>query len=135
MNAERIRIMHGVVLFAALYNLSGAIAFVTPGFLPLLGVAPPASPMWVWLPALLATFAAIVLLLSSRDLAKYAAFPYWNGIVRIAFAAVALAMDFGATTSLFITWLAVGDLLIGLVCVAGIPYAVGRSHGALLANA
>lgn len=65
------RSMTWVVRAAALYNASGAVVFLTPGALGLLGVASPYSSFWLWLPALMGLFAGIVLVLSSFDLRTY----------------------------------------------------------------
>jgi hypothetical protein len=118
----------------ALYNLCGAATFLVPGALPRLGVAVPASPFWLWLPALMACFAAVVLWLSSFDLPRYGSFPYWNGYVRLTFVVATFALGFGASAGGFITLLALGDLPLALGAILGLPRVLGRSHGALLLN-
>ncbi len=128
------RSMAWFVRACGLYNLGGAISFLVPGGLELLGVARPASPFWVWLPALMAMFAAIVLILSSLDLRKYGAFPFWNAIVRLSFVIAAFAMNFGASAGIFITYLAAGDLVLGLGVILALPHVLGRSHLSLLTN-
>lgn len=122
------------VRVCALYNLSGAITFLIPGALELLGVRRPHSPFWVWLPALMASFAAIVLLLSSSDLRKYGAFPYWNAIVRLTFVVAAFGMGFGQSAGALIGYIAGGDLLLGAGVLLLLPAATGRAHLALLTN-
>jgi hypothetical protein len=117
-----------------LYNLSGALVLLTPGVLPLLGVALPYSPVWLWLPALIGSFAGIVLFLSSQDLGKYGSFPYWNGIIRLIFAVVTFALDFGGSAGTFFTVLALGDLILAFGCIFGLPRVLNRSHLALLTN-
>ena len=104
------------------------------GSLELLGVARPNSPFWLWLPALIGGYAAIVLFLSSFDLQKYGAFPYWNAIVRLTFVIVAFALNFGASIGVFATYLAAGDLVLGLGVLIGLPRVLGRSPLSLLTN-
>jgi len=123
-----------LIRFAALYNLSGALIFVIPGGLGLFGVPAPPSLLWTWLPALMGCFAAVVLLLSARDLHTYGAFPYWNGLVRLSFVIAAFALDFAATAGGFITWLALGDLVLAAACLLGLPAVLQRSHLDLLLN-
>lgn len=118
----------------ALYNICGAISLVTPGLLELFGVARPGSPFWLWLPALIGGFAAIVLFLSSSDLQKYGAFPYWNAIVRLTFVVLTFALNFSATLGTFVVLLAAGDLVLGLGVLGGLPRATGRTHVSLLTN-
>lgn len=119
---------------AGLYNMSGVLIMLIPGALALVGVSQPYSPVWVWLPALIGFFAGIVLFLSAQDLVRYGSFPYWNGIIRLVFAVVAFALDFGGSAGVFFTVLAVGDLFLAMGCIFGLPRTVGRSHLALLTN-
>jgi hypothetical protein len=122
------------VRLAGFYNASAVIVFLTPGALSMLGVTIPASPFWIWLPALLGLFAGIVLLLSASDLTRYGSFPYWNGIIRAVFVVVTFMLDFGGSTGTFVRWLAIGDVPLALGCIVGIPRATGRTHWALLTN-
>ncbi len=124
--------MKTLVRFCAAYNGSALIAFLVPGVLPSLGVEAPSSPLWRWLPALLAFFAATVLTIASRDLSRYGSFAYWNGLVRITFAVAALALRFDLSAGSFFGLLALGDLLLGLACIIALPKATGRSHLGLL---
>jgi hypothetical protein len=117
-----------------LYNLSGVIVLLTPGVLPLLGVAQPDSAVWLWLPSILGVFAGIVLFFSSQDLVKYGSFPYWNGIMRLSFVIVIFALAVGGSAGAFFIALAVGDLFLAAGCIFGLPRAVNRSHLALLTN-
>jgi hypothetical protein len=122
------------VRFCALYNALGVVTFLTPGLLPALGVAVPSSPFWVWLPALMATFAALVLFFSSFNLERNASFPYWNGIIRLIFVIVTFALGFGQSAGIFIVYLALGDLPLSLGAILGLPRVLRKSHLALLMN-
>jgi hypothetical protein len=117
---------------AGVYNASAVLVFLTPGILPLLGVALPYSPFWVWLPALMGLFAGIVLFLSSRDLVKYGSFPYWNGIIRLIFVAATVAFNFSESTGIFIGLLALGDVPLAIGCIFGLPHVLKRTHLDLL---
>jgi hypothetical protein len=123
-----------LVRFASLYNASALVVFLAPGGLALFGVKEPYSPFWVWLPSLLALFASITLFLSSRDLSKFGAFPYYNGLVRVTFASVAFLLDFGGSVGTFITVIAIGDLAIGLLCIILLPIALRKPHTHFLLN-
>ena len=103
--------------FASLYNASASVIFLVPGALALLGVAEPNSSFWLVLPALLASFGAVTLWISSNDIVKFATFPVWNGLIRIIFAAVMLVAGYHNTLGLFILFLALGDLFIGILTV------------------
>lgn len=121
-----------IVRAAALYNLGGAITFLTPGALPLLGLTPPAA-LWLWLPALFGCFVAIVLWFSARDLETYGAFPFWNGWFRLAFVIAVFAFDLGSV-GVFIIYLAVGDLILAIATIASVRHASGRSAYQLFTN-
>ena len=123
-----------VTRFASAYNASALVLFLVPGGLTLLGMEEPNSPFWRVLPALLATFAAIVLWLSSKDLEQYASFPVWNGIIRIVFAVIVLASDYPSTVGSFILLLAIGDLAIGFLCILLVKRNTSKSFIQLLLN-
>jgi hypothetical protein len=131
---KRMTYARGITRFASLYNASALIIFLLPGGLALLGVQEPYSSFWRVLPALLAGFAAITLWISSGNLQLFAVFPAWNGIVRIIFATVALAEGYAATVGQFILLLAIGDLLIGLLCAILVKRVVSKSFINLLLN-
>lgn len=121
-----------IVRIAALYNLGGAATFLIPGVLPLLGLTPPAA-LWLWLPSIFGCFVAVVLWFSSRDLAVYGSFPYWNGWFRLTFVIAVFAFDLGSI-GVFIVYLAIGDLVLALATIFSVKAASGRSHRQLLTN-
>lgn len=132
--ARRMRFMTTFVRIAGVYNASAVIVLLTPGALELVHVREPYSEFWVWLPALTGLFAGIVLLLSSMDLEKYAAFPYWNGLVRVTFVIATFALDFGGSAGTFAVLLALGDVPLAFGAIIGLPRALGRTHWQLLSN-
>jgi hypothetical protein len=132
--ARRPRFMTWFVRIAGIYNASAVVILLTPGALELVGLREPYSPFWVWLPALTGLFAGIVLLLSSMDLRTYGSFPYWNGLVRLAFVVAAVSLDFAASAGTFAGLLALGDVPLALGAIFGLPRALGRTHWQLLTN-
>ena len=131
---RNIKFARTIVLIAVIYNTCGILTLLIPGGLEFAGVKLPYSSFWVWFPALFASFATIVLLLSSRNIEKYASFAYWNGIIRLTFVAIAFALNFQASVGSFILLLAVGDLPLGLLCVFGLPRALKKTHFQLLTD-
>lgn len=123
-----------IVRFASLYNASALLFFLAPGGLSLLGVQEPYSSFWRVLPALLASFAAIVLWISSSDLLRYGSFAAWNGIIRVIFAITALIAGYQYTVGKFILLLAVGDLLVAVLCEYFVSKATEKSIWQLLTN-
>lgn len=121
-----------IVRTAALYNLGGAVTFLTPGALPLLGLTPPAA-LWLWLPAIFGCFVAIVLWFSARDLETYGSFPYWNGWFRLCFVVAVFAFDLGSV-GVFIIYLAIGDLILALATIVSVQMASDRTAYQLVTN-
>lgn len=129
---RRLRFMTWFVRVAGIYNASAVVVLVTPGALDLVGVGEPYSAFWTWLPGLTGLFAGIVLLLSSMNLRLFAAFPYWNGIIRVVFVVATIA-SFGGDEAFF-ALLALGDVPLALGTIFGLPWALGRTHRELLTN-
>jgi hypothetical protein len=95
---RRLRLMARFVRVAGFYNATAIVVLVTPGALGLVDVQEPYSNFWLCLPGLTGLFAGIVLLLSAMDLETFASFPYWNGIIRLAFVIATVALGFGSST-------------------------------------
>jgi hypothetical protein len=131
---RRLRLMARFVRVAGFYNATAIVVLVTPGALGLVDVQEPYSNFWLWLPGLTGLFAGIVLLLSAMDLETFASFPYWNGIIRLAFVIATVALGFGSSTGTFALVLAAGDVPLAFGCIFGLPHALGRSHRQLLTN-
>lgn len=131
---RQISIAKMITRFASLYNASALIIFLVPGALALFGVEEPYSSFWRVLPALLASFGAVTLWISSNNIVQFATFPVWNGIIRIIFAAVAIAASYHHTMGAFILLLALGDLLIGIQTVTLVKRAANKSFFQILEN-
>ena len=128
------RFMTWFVRVAGVYNASAIVIFLTPGAPETVGLRMPDAQFWVWLPSLVGLFAGVVLLLSSVDLRRFGAFPYWNGIVRLVFVVVVFTLDLPEQAGAFVTVLAVGDLPLALITIFGLPHVLRRGHGDLLRN-
>ncbi|MBP2327042.1 hypothetical protein JOF56_007427 [Kibdelosporangium banguiense] len=128
------RFMTWFVRIAGCYNASAIVVFLTPGAPEAVGLRMPDAQFWVWLPALVGLFAGVVLVLSSVDLRRFGAFPYWNGIVRLVFVVVVFALDLPEQAGAFVTVLAIGDLPLALVAIFGLPRVLRCSHSDLLRN-
>lgn len=124
---EKIKAAKMITRFASFYNASGLIIFLVPGALALVGVEEPYSSFWQVLPALLASFGAITLWIASTDIQQYAIFPHWNGIIRLTFGIVCLAMGYHTTMGIFILLLVLGDIIIGLLTLIIVDRAVTKS--------
>lgn len=131
---HRMRFMTWFVRIAGFYNASAIVIFLTPGAPEVVGLRMPDAQFWVWLPALVGLFAGVVLVLSSVDLRRFGAFPYWNGIVRLIFVVVVFTLDLAEQAGAFVVVLAAGDVPLALVAILGLPYVLRCGHGDLLRN-
>jgi hypothetical protein len=75
-----------------------------------------------------------VLWFSARDLTTFGSFPYWNELFRLAFVIVAFALNFGDSVGQFITYLALGDLVLALGTIFGVKAVTQKTHWKLLTN-
>lgn len=123
-----------ITRLASLYNASILIIFLVSGALNLFGVKEPYSSFWQVLPALLASFGAITLWISSNNIIQFATFPVWNGIIRMVFATVVLAAGYHNTMGSFILLLVAGDLLIGILTITMVQRASNKSLIQILIN-
>lgn len=128
------RFMTWFVRVAGVYNASAIVVFLTPGAPEAVGLRMPDAQFWVWLPSLVGLFAGIVLVLSSMDLRRFGAFPYWNGIVRLIFVVVVFTLDLPEQAGVFVAVLALGDVPLALITIFGLPSVLGCGHGELLRN-
>ena len=118
---RRMALARRFVVVCAAYNLAGAAALLVPGSLDALGVHEPASRFWLLMPAVFAAFVAGVLLAASRDVERYAAVPFWNGVARLVFAVVALGLGYAGEAGAPMVWMAIGDVFLAAGAIVGLP--------------
>lgn len=120
-----------LVFWSGVWNIALGIILVTPAINQLLGMQIP-NPFWPWIAAAFLWFTSAVLILSSRNVTQYAAFIYWEAILR--FAAVAILLVYGLTYVgvLAATVFLITDFAWGLCYVVGLPRVTGRTHASLL---
>jgi hypothetical protein len=104
------RFMTWFVRIAGIYNASAIVIFLAPGAPDAVGLRLPGAQFWVWLPSLVGLFAGIVLVLSSVDLRRVGAFPYWNGITRLIFVASVFVLGLSEGAGAFVVVLALGPI-------------------------
>jgi len=124
--------MQKFVFWTGVYNAIAGFTFLFPGFATRLGVTLPASNVWVWTVAVAIIYLGVALILCSRDLKNRATFVYWEGLLRLVafflFAGFGFFGDLGTIMGI----LGIGDLVIGLVYLIGLPKALQASPAELL---
>ena len=90
------------------------------------------DPFWPWLVAAFVWYTSATLVLSSRDVERFASIIYWEALLR--FAAVIILMAYGLTYVGVLPSLlfAATDFAWGVVLVVGLRRLTGRSHSSLL---
>ena len=122
-----------VVFWSGLWNIGLGLILVTPQIREFLGVRIP-DPFWPWIVAVFLWYTSATLILSSRDVQKFASVIYWEALLR--FAAVIVLIAYGLTYVGVLPSLlfAVTDLAWGLILIVGLQRLTGRSHLSLLSD-
>jgi hypothetical protein len=119
--------MSRFVYWSGIYNAGLALSLLFPPLYRTLGLNIPA-PVWGWLFAGFLAYTAAVLILASRDLRRRAVFVYWESLLRYIAALLLIPGGLFAGLGLIAVPLGIGDLLIGLVYMFGLPKELGVSH-------
>ena len=120
------------VFWTGIYDLVVGIGFFVPGLAPLLGIKQPESLFFVWSLALLVTYLGVLLVLCSRNLSRRGTLVYWEGILRVVGFLLLGWFGFFGGIGAMVGVMGVVDLLIGIVYLAALPKALGRTHAELL---
>jgi hypothetical protein len=120
-----------LVFWSGIWNIGLGLTLVTPPAAQLLGVHIP-NPFWPLIVAGFLWYTSVTLVVSSRDVQRFAAIIYWEALLR--FFAVTTLLAYGFTyvgvlpTALF----AITDFAWGAVYIMGLRRVTGRSHMSLL---
>jgi hypothetical protein len=123
--------MRSFIVWSGIYNAGLAAVLLCPPAYQLLGLNI-CSPVWGWLIAGFLAFTAAVLILSARDLPARASFVYWESLLRYVAALLLIPAGLFGDIGIVAALLGLGDLLIGLVYMFGLPRELGRAHADLL---
>jgi hypothetical protein len=119
------------VFWSGVYNAVLALVLTFPPIYHRIGLNI-CSPIWGWLIAGFLAYTSIALIFASRDLAGRGALVYWESLLRYVAALVLIPAGLFGDIGLIAALLGLGDLIIGLVYMFGLPKALGASHRALL---
>jgi len=98
----------------------------------LLGVHIP-NPLWPWIVAAFLWYTSATLIVSSRDVQKFASIIYWEALLRFSAVIVLIAYGFKYLGILPTVLFAVTDCAWGVIYIVGLQR-LGRSHASLLLN-
>jgi hypothetical protein len=119
------------VFWSGIYNAGLALVLLFPPLYGALGLNV-CSPVWAWLIAGFLGYTSVVLVWSSRDLARRASLVYWEALLRFIAALILVPAGLFGDIGLIAALLGLGDLSIGLVYVFGLTKELRRSHADLL---
>ncbi len=120
-----------LVFWSGIWNIGLGIILVTPAINQHLGLKIP-NPFWPWIAAALLWYTSAVLILSSRNVNQYAAFIYWEAILRFAAVVILLAYGFTYVGILATILFLITDFAWGACYVVGLPRITNRTHAQLL---
>ena len=124
--------MREFVFWTGVYDIVMGITLSCPWIVDSLGVKPPPSNFWLWLPAILVIYLGILLVLCSRNLAARGSLVYWEGILRIGGFFVFGGFGFFGDLGIMAGVIGIIDLAIGLVYLIGLPKALKTTSSSLL---
>jgi hypothetical protein len=125
--------MSRFVFWSGVYNAGLALFLLFPPLYRALGLNI-CSPVWGWLIAGFLAYTSVVLIYSSRNLARRAPLVYWESLLRYVAALVVIPAGLFGDIGLIAVLLGLGDLAIGLAYMFGLPKELGLSHSALLCD-
>ena len=123
--------MTAFVFWTGIYNAGLALLLLFPSAYRAIGLNI-CDPLWGWLIASFLAFTSVVLILAARDLGRRATFVYWESFLRYAAALLTIPAGLLGDTGLVAAGMGLGDLVIGLVYMFGLPHALKVSHSDLL---
>lgn len=125
--------MRAFVYWSGVYNAGLALFLLFPPLYRALGLNIPA-PLWGWLLAGFLGYTSAVLILASRDLHRRASMVYWESLLRYIAALLLIPAGLFGDLGLIAAPLGLGDLVIGLVYMYGLPKELAVSHRDLLCD-
>lgn len=125
--------MRQFVFWSGVYNAGLAVFLLFPPLYRALGLNIPA-PLWGWLLAGFLGYTSAVLILASRDLRRRASLVYWESLLRYIAALLLIPAGLFVDLGLIAVPLGLGDLIIGLVYMYGLPRELVVSHRDLLCD-
>jgi hypothetical protein len=121
------------VFWSGIWNVGHGLVLITPPLTALLGVQIP-NPFWPWMVAVLLWYTSATLIISSRDVQKFASIIYWEALLRFAAVAVLIVFGFKYVGVLATVLFAVTDFAWGIFYLVGLKRITGRSNTSLLLN-
>lgn len=123
--------MRSFVFWSGIYNVGLSLILLFPPLYGAMGLKV-CNPVWGWLIAGFLGFTAAVLLLAARDLRRRASLVYWEALLRYVAALLLIPAGLLGDIGVIAALLGLGDLVIGVVYMFGLPQELQRSHADLL---
>ena len=122
-----------LVFWSGIWNIGLGLTLVTPPVAQLLGVQIP-NPFWPLIVAGFLWYSSATLIVSSRDVGRFASIIYWEALLRFFAVTALLAYGFTYVGVLPAALFAITDFAWGAICIVGVRRVTGRSHTSLLRN-
>jgi hypothetical protein len=122
-----------VVFWSGVWNVGLGLILITPPITEFLGLQIP-NPFWPCIVAAFLWYTSATLILSSRDVQKFASIIYWEALLRFAAVVVLIAYGFKYIGALPTVLFAASDFAWGVFYLLGLQRITGRSQASLLLN-
>lgn len=120
-----------LVFWSGIWNIGLGLTLVTPRAAQLLGVQIP-NPFWPLIVAGFLWYSSATLIVSSRDVRRFASIIYWEALTRFFAVTALLAYGFAYVGALPTALFAITDFAWGAIYIVGLRRVTGRSHASLL---
>jgi hypothetical protein len=121
------------VFWSGIWNVGLGLILITPPITEFLGVHIP-NPFWPWIVAAFLWYTSATLILSSRDVQKFASIIYWEALLRFAAVVILIAYGFKYLGILPTLLFGVTDFAWGVTLLVGLRRVTARSQASLLLN-
>lgn len=120
-----------LVFWSGVWNVGLGLTLITPPITQFLGVQIP-NPFWPWVVAAFLWYTSATLVVSSRDVQRFASIIYWEALLRFSAVVILIAYGFKYIGVLPALLFAVTDFAWGVVYIVGLQRNKSSSSASML---
>ena len=107
------------------------LTLITPPITQLLGVQIP-NPVWPWIVAVFLWYTSATLIVSARDVQRFASIIYWEALLRCSAVVISIAYGLKYIGVLPALLFAITDFAWGVVYIVGLQRVTNRPHASMM---
>lgn len=120
-----------LVFWSGVWNVGLGFTLITPPITQFLGVQIP-NPFWPWVVAAFLWYTSATLVVSSREVQRFASIIYWEALLRFSAVVILIAYGLKYIGVLPALLFAVTDFAWGVVYIVGLQRVTNRSHASTM---